>query len=1073
MTVVGRAYVTVRAVTRQVENDIQRGVDKAMSNVEDRTAKATGDRLGKGVGEGVEKSGVDKKISESVKKYDADRDGRDIGARLGDSINEGLSDLGGFDRFFRRLSEQLHPDANREGQKVGRTFGQGAVRGAAGVATNPMVWIGALGLPAISDGLSAVNAGIASTTSLATTLGPVIASSAAVGGSAMFTLAQTIGTVTTAFKVKSPELDTFKSSLRGVRDEWIGIVRESQGVLLPAISSTAEGLTENLGPTLRDGMLQTAEAVAVVSDRFVTLSENPAFQRRLGIVLESNAEALKDFGTAGVLAAGGATSILAASAPLTRRFSDLAREAALSANQQLAAAESSGRLEEFFDRAGTTTAQWWRILKDTGGALSNVFSAGVGEGQDLLNMLENQTTRWEQWTESVEGQNAITEWFETATPVMSSFGDLLGGLTEGIGNWAGGNERAAETITAIGNALPGIGGFLGELSEGARDLVAAVAPSASEIGRLGPVVRDAASGIADDLGPALDNAVPSIIDLVEAAIDLVDEFGPVLTVTGEVARVTANILTPALDGAATILDALPDSFVGVAGAAVGLRVALGRLSRTDMLSGLSTRISDQLTQIRTDMDKTQGAGRRFRVGLSGAMGILGGPWGVALGAGVTALGFFMQGQQETKAHIDELIASLNEQTGAFTANSRQVIAKKLEDEGVLEAAERLGIGLGDVTDAILGQGDAADQVGGKLAALRAATTGTMDANMANDINKVGEAIRGEIEVIDDAVAERKRLTEAAAENSDETRVMAGNANAASKVEDQLGRSAAGAAGDIERQADATKDLARQTLVFHEAALKMIQGQIGLEQAVDDAFAEIEKGKKTLDIGTQAGRDNMNALLGIAEAANGVTGSAEKQENALRRGRRTIRDYADQMGYTDTQAKNLANRLIGVKEEANKVPEEVNTKITVEDQDARRKLMLFSAAFRGLDGEVAKTHIVNTIDNVERKLSRAKGGWIMGPGSGTSDSISYGNANVSNLEFVVNAKDAKENASLLEAINSGRLSGESSVVRSQGGSGGGSGTVVYIDKLMPPHYGEFMGQIRSRTRDKGTLGGTDF
>lgn len=46
---------------------------------------------------------------------------------------------------------------------------------------------------------------------------------------------------------------------------------------------------------------------------------------------------------------------------------------------------------------------------------------------------------------------------------------------------------------------------------------------------------------------------------------------------------------------------------------------------------------------------------------------------------------------------------------------------------------------------------------------------------------------------------------------------------------------------------------------------------------------------------------------------------------------------------------------------------------------------------------------------------ATGGWVSGPGTGTSDSIP---ALLSNGEFVVNAKAAKENAAFLENINSG-------------------------------------------------------
>ena len=60
---------------------------------------------------------------------------------------------------------------------------------------------------------------------------------------------------------------------------------------------------------------------------------------------------------------------------------------------------------------------------------------------------------------------------------------------------------------------------------------------------------------------------------------------------------------------------------------------------------------------------------------------------------------------------------------------------------------------------------------------------------------------------------------------------------------------------------------------------------------------------------------------------------------------------------------------------------------------------------------------NTPPPTPKTINAATGGWIYGPGSGTSDSIP---AMLSNGEFVIRAKKAKEFAALLNAINSGRL-----------------------------------------------------
>jgi tape measure domain-containing protein len=86
-----------------------------------------------------------------------------------------------------------------------------------------------------------------------------------------------------------------------------------------------------------------------------------------------------------------------------------------------------------------------------------------------------------------------------------------------------------------------------------------------------------------------------------------------------------------------------------------------------------------------------------------------------------------------------------------------------------------------------------------------------------------------------------------------------------------------------------------------------------------------------------------------------------------------------------------------------------------------KVALAAALVYGI-GKLASS-IVDTVapsappaGPVPTPIQKATGGFIKGPGSGTSDSIP---AMLSNGEFVVNAKDAKKNWPLLTAINSGQ------------------------------------------------------
>lgn len=1045
MSVVGRAYVTVRAVTRQVEGDIKRGVEGALDRIDTKISEQTGEKLGQGVGEGVKKSKVDESIDEAVKKYDADRGGRDVGNVLGESIGDALLEQGPIERAFRRAAALLERDAESEGDSIGVKLGGGIGKGLFKVASSPMTWLGALALPAISDALTAVGAAAGSATALVSTLGPAAAAAGAVGASGMGALLTTIGAVTLAFKVQSNALDEFKATLRPVRDEWLGIGEDVQEVLLPALSSAAASITENLGPTLRDGLVETGDAVGDIAGRFEKLAENEMFQRRLGVTMEANAEAMRDFGAAGALGLGAMASITAAAAPLTTRFSQATRELALHVTQQLAAAESSGRLGAWFENASRITEQWGRIIGDVASALFNTFSIGVDEGEGLLSMLEGLTSRWEAWTESVGGQNAIRDWFEDSRPVIEAFGNVVEGLVEGLDEWAGTNEQAADTLNAIADILPDVGSVLGGLTSVARNLIEAVAPAVGEIVDLVPAVEDLGDQLADNLGPALESVVPPLVDLASAALDIVGNFTPVLPVLGTLAGTTAEVLTPALEGVAAILDALPDSVVGVVGAVVALRIAMRQLSNSARFGGMATSARESFTGIRDQMRQTQGAAGKFRAGLRGVTGALGGPWGLAFTGATLVLGHFMQKSAESEARVDALTQTFDEQTGAITENTRTMVANNLEKSGALEAARTLGISLEDVTDAAMGEADAIERVRNQIMEQSTSMTGAFAANdewstkikdligVLGDeevaVNVLRNGLKAAGGEFDAASASSRRLREATGQASSAiAKGLAPTVERTAKVEAQLARGAQSVERGLKGQEGAQKDLTAATLAYHDATLKLKQGQIGLEQSIDDASAEMEKGKKTLDINTQAGRDNYSALLDIAAAAGSVEGSAEKQTRALERGRRKIIEYANQIFKDKDKAKAFADELISVTEAADDIPGQIDTKVNARTEDARRALEAIHRQLGRIDGDVATIEVqANIRDNTKgffagtgyKPPGAASGGWILGPGTSTSDSIRYGSHMVSNREFVVNAEDAARNARLLEAINSGK------------------------------------------------------
>lgn len=144
------------------------------------------------------------------------------------------------------------------------------------------------------------------------------------------------------------------------------------------------------------------------------------------------------------------------------------------------------------------------------------------------------------------------------------------------------------------------------------------------------------------------------------------------------------------------------------------------------------------------------AGQGLRLAAGGLMGVLGGPWGIALMAGVTILGAFAKKQAEAKAAVDEMTASLNEQTGAITKTSEAIVAKAIiDDDGIAgfksasETLQAMGRSIEDTSRIVAAASDPYDNLIAKLKAGEAAAKAADP-----QFDKFGNMIEGNTEAWD-------------------------------------------------------------------------------------------------------------------------------------------------------------------------------------------------------------------------------------------------------------------------------------------------------------------------------------
>lgn len=306
-----------------------------------------------------------------------------------------------------------------------------------------------------------------------------------------------------------------------------------------------------------------------------------------------------------------------------------------------------------------------------------------------------------------------------------------------------------------------------------------------------------------------------------------------------------------------------------------------------------------------------GAGAGIRRGLGGLSSLVGGPWGAALLLGVGALAKFKGEQAEAKARVDALTASLNQQTGALTEQSRIELKRILDEEGAIEGARKLGIELDLLRQAAEGSAPALaeikDILGGKGQGWNEVTRFFGD-------DQAAAAFRVEAGLI--AVGQTLRGTNQAWEDARDFAKGAGDA-----ASDASAGAAAGTRDYVKELRDARAEA--QKLLDKEnerrnARLRDRTDHLALQQALIDTRAEIKENGKTLDINTQAGIDNKSALYDLAAQWNESTGAAR----AAAGGYDTIRDsfveLATQAGYTQTGAEKLAAAILEIPDRKPKI-----------------------------------------------------------------------------------------------------------------------------------------------------------
>lgn len=202
--------------------------------------------------------------------------------------------------------------------------------------------------------------------------------------------------------------------------------------LLPAVQ---EGLTEildKLFPTLEPLLAKFGTRLGKAFNTVVASIVDPENLGDLEKVFDTSGNVVEGLGTTIANVFDSILSILVAADPIIRKFTDFLADKTGQFSEFLDTGEASGELEKFFNKSGDIAAEVGAVLGNAFSGLANIIKANFspgGGGYILLEYLKDITANFEEFSGSVEGQNALSEYFkgaaENTKSILGFFGDLV------------------------------------------------------------------------------------------------------------------------------------------------------------------------------------------------------------------------------------------------------------------------------------------------------------------------------------------------------------------------------------------------------------------------------------------------------------------------------------------------------------------------------------------------------------------------------------------------------------------------------------------------------------------------
>ena len=248
-----------------------------------------------------------------------------------------------------------------------------------------------------------------------------------------------------ALKELSPEGKKFVAFLLSMQDGLKALKFAAQDAFFPGLTAGIKALKPLL-PVVTRGVTLFGTILGSIAEKLGgTLGSNVGIFNRL---LDSNAKIL-------VMAGDGMNNLLIAVLNLmdaARPFTEWLSSTVLGWTEywkQISiAGNETGSTAKKLETTKRVLQVFGGILKGLWGTFKGIGRAGMDLGMDLLTSFRDMTKGWSEWTNSVEGQNSLKEWFDAARPALHEMGLLIGDIVKMFFE-LGKTDTSAEVFKAI------------------------------------------------------------------------------------------------------------------------------------------------------------------------------------------------------------------------------------------------------------------------------------------------------------------------------------------------------------------------------------------------------------------------------------------------------------------------------------------------------------------------------------------------------------------------------------------------------------------------------------------------